>query len=165
MKKTVILVLVTALVMLLGAAVTTASGDAYIQINNGSMISVTATEKPQIAVQFGSQYGLDNVFIRCSLDEGAYFTEQVYTHGSFDRAVLGTVVNNVRFISNDHPAYGTDFGPGQHRNVAMTVAFAEGAAPGDEFDLNCRLLQLTPDPTDGYAQSTLDIAYTTIVIR
>jgi hypothetical protein len=50
----------------------------YIQINNGQTISITASEQPQISVQFGNrgQATLQGVFIRCTWDTFIRFTGQ-----------------------------------------------------------------------------------------
>lgn len=163
MKKFTIILAVAALLALVASSVS-ATGPS-ISIQNGDVISVTANENPQIVVQFGSQTGLDNVFIRCGVGEGLAVAGPAYTHGSFDRASIARDGSNVRFISNGHPSVGADFGAGQFRNVQFTVDILDGAEPGEEFHVTCRLLQLTEDPNDGFAQSTLDYARTTIVVR
>lgn len=164
-RSIVLLVLVGVLALMVGIA--SANGDAQISIQNGDMISVTASENPQIVVAFGSQSGLDNVFIRCGLNSDlADIAEPAYTHGSFDRFSVARNGDNIRFIADDHPASGTNFGPGQFRNVAFTVDIdASEAEPGDAFTVTCRLLHLTDDPDDGFAQSTLAMDSTTIAIR
>ena len=170
MRKFFAVSLMAVALLALSVASATAN-DASISIQDGASITLSQSEANNsgrnLSVMFGSQSGLGNVFVRCSVQavaaSGSITVESAQTQGSFEKARIATGVN-VAYIKNDHPREGTDFDPGQFRNVALKVGFSN-AEVGDEYRVACRLLQLTDDEDDGFAQSTLALSKTTITIR
>ena len=111
----------------------------YIQLNNGQSISITASEQPQINVQFGNrgQATLKGVFVRCTWTKFIRFTGQAQT-GPF-RSFQFVAGNPPRLFFPAAAPSSTqviDLPAGQNYNVAFNIRLelpnptTKGRGPG-----------------------------------
>ncbi|MEL6405934.1 MAG: hypothetical protein AAFR81_16310 [Chloroflexota bacterium] len=112
------------------------SSPAYIQINN-SNISVTATERPQVVVQFGNrgQQTVENVGILC-VALGELRIQRAFTYNAFPSSSIAPALPGVA-LPNQAVSYPsafsylgladefTDLRPGQNFNIAFQLQIAQ----------------------------------------
>lgn len=138
-NRNLVVILVVVLASVLITSVT-AQSEPYLQINNGDVISVTATEQPQIVLQFGSgQSFVEDAGVLCVTLGEIELTGAVYPNAFASSSIApdlpGVALPNqaVSFPS----AFSflgladefVDIRPGQNYNVAFNVR-ATGSAGG-----------------------------------